>query len=64
MTTLAQIRREHPQYSDLSDRQLADRLYERHYSDMPRAEFDLKVGLRQQGWGESVSYTHLRAHET
>lgn len=42
---LAQVRQQYPQYGDLSDEQLADALYAKFYSDMPRAEFDQKIGL-------------------
>ncbi len=47
MATLAEIRQQYPQYSDLSDEQLADGLYKKHYSDMPRSEFNQKIGLAQ-----------------
>ncbi len=46
MPSLAEIRQKYPQYKDLSDQALADGLYRKHYSDMPRAEFDQKVGLK------------------
>lgn len=52
MATLAEIRQQYPQYSDMSDQQLADGLYRTHYSDMPRADFDRRVGLQTQSWGE------------
>jgi hypothetical protein len=45
MATIAEIRQKYPQYQDLSDQKLADALYSKHYADMPRAEFDQKVGL-------------------
>src|SRR5690606_2475560 len=45
MATIAEIRAQYPQYQDMSDKQLADALYSKHYSDMPRADFDRKVGL-------------------
>lgn len=45
MATIAEIRAQYPQYQDLSDQQLADALHTKFYSDMPRAEFDQKVGL-------------------
>lgn len=45
MATIAEIRQQYPQYNDMSDQQLADKLYAAHYSDMPRAQFDQKVGL-------------------
>lgn len=43
--TLDEIRQKYPQYSDMSDQVLADALYQRHYSDMDRREFDRKIGL-------------------
>lgn len=49
MATLAEIRKQYPQYGDMSDQQLADALYSRFYSDMDRGEFDRQVGLRP-GW--------------
>lgn len=47
MPTLAEVRQKYPQYSDLSDGQLADALHRRFYSDMDRAEFDGKIGLSE-----------------
>jgi hypothetical protein len=45
MATIAEIRAQYPQYEDMSDQQLADALYAKHYSDMPRREFNRKVGI-------------------
>ncbi len=45
MASLADIRKQHPEYSDLSDQQLADGLYRKFYSDMPRDQFDKKLGI-------------------
>ncbi|MEP7454307.1 hypothetical protein [Phyllobacterium sp. SB3] len=45
MTTIADIREKYPQYDDLSDTQLADAFHKKFYADMPREEFDLKIGL-------------------
>jgi hypothetical protein len=39
MTTIADIRKQYPQYSDISDAQLADGFYAKFYSDMPKEEF-------------------------
>lgn len=39
MTTIADIRKQYPQYSDISDAQLADAFYTKFYSDMPKQEF-------------------------
>jgi hypothetical protein len=46
MATIAEIRAQYPQYSDMSDAALADALHKKFYSDMPRADFDIKVGLQ------------------
>ena len=44
--TLADIRKQYPgAYDDMSDQQLADAMYAKHYADMPRGEFDRKIGL-------------------
>ena len=48
MASLAEIRQQYPQYQDLSDQQLADGLHRKFYSDMPREEFDQKIGLQPQ----------------
>lgn len=47
MTTLADVRKNYPQYSDMSDADLASALHQKFYSDMPRAEFDKNVGLAE-----------------
>jgi hypothetical protein len=46
MTTLTEIRNQYPQYADMPDDVLANALYKKFYSDIPRAEFDSKVGLK------------------
>lgn len=45
MPTIADVRQQYPQYHDLSDQQLADALYKKFYSDMPREQFDAKLGI-------------------
>jgi hypothetical protein len=45
MATIAEIRLQYPQYSDMPDAALADALHKKFYSDMPRTEFDSKIGL-------------------
>ncbi|ODT80969.1 MAG: hypothetical protein ABS76_14370 [Pelagibacterium sp. SCN 64-44] len=42
---LQDFRRRYPQYDDMSDPQLADALYRKFYSDMPRSQFDAQLGL-------------------
>lgn len=46
MTTLTEIRNQYPQYADMPDDVLSNALYKKFYSDIPRAEFDSKVGLK------------------
>lgn len=45
MPSLNEIRRQYPQYNDLPDDALADRIYESFYADMPRDDFDARIGL-------------------
>lgn len=47
MATIAEIRAQYPQYQDLSDQQLADAMHRKFYADMPRDQFDAKIGLTQ-----------------
>lgn len=49
MAMLADIRKQYPQYEDLSDEQITDALYNKFYSDMDRGEFERKIGYRP-GW--------------
>jgi hypothetical protein len=48
MTSIAEIRQQYPQYSDMSDQQLADALHSKFYSDMPKGEYYAKVGLGER----------------
>jgi hypothetical protein len=43
---LSDIRQKYPQYNDMSDQQLADALYTKYYSDMPKDEYYQKVGIQ------------------
>jgi hypothetical protein len=43
---IAEIRQQYPQYSDLSDAQLAGALHQKYYSDMSLEEFSTKAGLK------------------
>ena len=45
---MGEIRQKYPQYNDMSDQQLADSLYDKHYSDMDKNEYYSKVGLKEQ----------------
>ncbi|MCR9254693.1 MAG: strawberry notch C-terminal domain-containing protein [Alphaproteobacteria bacterium] len=46
---IQQVREQYPQYSDLTDEQLADGLYRKFYSDMDRADFMARIGMAPQG---------------
>ncbi|MFQ5520229.1 MAG: hypothetical protein ACE5FK_02425 [Candidatus Methylomirabilia bacterium] len=50
--TLAEFRKRYPEYSDMSDRELAVRLYRKHYSRMPFGEFARRVGYRPPAPGD------------
>jgi hypothetical protein len=45
MTTLKEFRSQYPQYDDVSDGDLAGMLHKKFYSDIPRADFDKRIGL-------------------
>ncbi len=45
MPTIAEVRQNYPQYEDMSDADLGAALHAKFYSDMPKEEFDKKVGL-------------------
>lgn len=47
MTGLSDFRAQHPEYNDMPDQQLTDALYKKFYSDIPRAQFDAKMGVAQ-----------------
>lgn len=49
MATIAEIRERFPQYDDLSDRELADRVHQKFYPDMSRAEFNQRVDMKETG---------------
>lgn len=45
MATLAEFREKFPQYNDVPDIKLADSLYEKFYSNMPKMDFYKSIGL-------------------
>lgn len=45
MPTIAEIRQKFPQYQDMPDAALADAIHKKYYSDMPKADFDAKIGV-------------------
>ena len=69
-TKLAEFRQGYPQYDDLDDATIADALYRKHYSDMPRAQFDeairaksVQVGIGRAS-GPGGASTHPVTPET
>ena len=46
MPTITEVRAQYPQYADMPDAALADALYKKFYSDLPRAQFDSKLGIK------------------
>jgi hypothetical protein len=45
MPSLSDIRKQYPQYSDMSDGDLASALHQKFYADMPRGDFDKAIGF-------------------
>jgi hypothetical protein len=46
MATIAEIRQQYPQYSDMTDTQLADAFHSKFYSDIPKDTFYQQLGMR------------------
>lgn len=58
MPTIAEIRQQYPQYNDMSDGDLASALHAKFYHDMPRTEFDKKIGMESKpkfNWSDAVT---------
>lgn len=45
MAGIADIRAKFPQYNDMDDQALADAVHQKFYADMPKQDFDSKLGL-------------------
>ena len=56
MGMLDDIRAKYPDYNDLSDQQLTDAIHGKFYSDMPREEFNARVGVAAKPQAEVRSY--------
>jgi len=54
------IRKSYPQYGDMSDRQLADALHDKHYSDMPKEDFYKKIGVQSGSSGDSQAVANVK----
>ena len=62
MATIAEVRAQYPQYADMPDAALANALHQKFYADIPRAEFDVKIGLKpvdnRPSWGQENPKTY------
>lgn len=62
MATIAEVRAQYPQYADMPDAALADALHQKFYADLPKAEFDAKIGLKptdnRPAWGQENPKTY------
>jgi hypothetical protein len=54
MPTLAEVRAQYPQYSDMSDVELAGALHSRFYADMPADQFAEKIGLKPDKYQQAA----------
>jgi hypothetical protein len=48
MATMEEVRKQYPQYNDMSDEALAKALHQKFYSDMPFEDFAARVGVANQ----------------
>lgn len=48
MSALADFRRQYPQYSDMSDTELADAIYRKYYSDLPKTDVYKRLGVEEK----------------
>jgi len=46
MVNIQEIRKKYPMYEDLSDQELASKLHQKYYSDMPQNDFYSRVGVQ------------------
>lgn len=45
--TIKDVRQKYPDYEDLSDQELADKLHSKYYSDLPKEDFYRNIGLNK-----------------
>lgn len=55
MASIQDIRKKYPQYSDLTDRELAEKFHAKFYSDMPFEEFSTKINLQEPSYAETAA---------
>ena len=63
MSIIGDIRAQHKEYDDLSDGQLAYKLWNAKYNDMPMGMFADKVGLSQDAFGEMIGTAKQSGYE-
>ena len=62
MSGIETLRQKFPQYEDLSDEELADGVHRKMYADMPREEFDEKLGLASEVPQQATEQDMLRGN--
>lgn len=63
MATLNEIRQQYPQYSDMSDADLAGALHKKFYADMPKDDFEARLGLKSEPAKQDDIYTTAAKQE-
>lgn len=53
MASLAEIKKQYPQYAGIPDKDLADALYDKYYKDIPKGDFYKAVGYNES-WKEAL----------
>lgn len=51
MNKIQELKQKYPQYATMPDAELADKLYNKYYTDMDRKEFDLRMGVKPLKYG-------------
>jgi len=58
---IQRIRQQHPQYEDMTDSELMNAIYQKHYADMPRDQFDRACGMPNH---EDLQNCAVRGHDS
>lgn len=58
---IAEVRKKYPQYSDMSDGDLAASLHSKFYADLPKEQFYAKIGYKEPGFLDKAKSVALSA---
>lgn len=61
MDMLQDLRSKFPQYNDMSDDELAGAFHQKFYADMPREQFNAKIGLPMTDWSQHKDWDQSKA---